>query len=575
MNKENTLIFLLKKISWPFKLVSIAIIISSLGSIIGLLVPLYTGKIVDDFSLKSINSSFVLSITIIFILNSLLSGLGYYLLNKVGEKIIYSIRFVLWKHIIYLKIPFFDENESGQLISRLTDDTKVINDFISQKLPNALPSLITFIGSLIMLFILDWQMTLLLFIVIPIFALIMIPLSKKMQAISTNMQLALAQFSGMISRVLTEIRLVKVSNNESFELINAKKNLDSIYNLGLKQAKVTAIIHPISSLVTLFIIGTVLGFGGIRVASNAISSGTLVSMIFYILNLSTPIIQLSTLITDYKKAEGASARIYEILNSQKEIFNTSEYNEIKNGDLIFKNVNFKYNVNPTLKNISCTITNGKMTALVGESGSGKTTFINLIERFYEIDSGDILYNNQSIYSYSLEMWRNKIGYVMQNSAMMSGTIRENILYGIHDDVSNKTLFSYAQKANCHEFIMSFNDGYNTKVGERGMSLSGGQKQRIDIARSFIKNPDILILDEATANLDSESERIIQESLNTLTKNRTTIIIAHRLSTIKKADTIIFLENGSITGIGNHQELLSSHSKYKNFVEMQKFNGNIS
>ncbi|WP_459470269.1 ABC transporter ATP-binding protein [Staphylococcus cohnii] len=568
MNQENPLFYLFKKLSWPVGLIIIAVLISSLGSITGLVVPFFTGKLVDKFSFENINWLFITAFISIFIINALLSGIGLYLLSKIGEKIIYAIRSVLWKHIIYLKMPFFDKNESGQLMSRLTDDTKVINEFISQKLPNLLPSVLTIIGSLIMLFVMDWQMTLLTFITIPIFVLIMIPLGKIMQNISKKTQTEIANFSGLLGRVLTEMRLVKVSRTEKTELNNAHKNLQEIYFLGLKQAKITAIIQPISGVIMLLTIAVILGFGAIRISTGAITAGTLIAMIFYVIQLTQPIINLSTLVTDYKKAVGASSRIYEIMEEPTEVFELEEAKPIIDGNLSFENVHFKYGNKPILTNVSFDIPSGSITAFVGPSGSGKSTIFNIIERMYDIEQGDITYGSQSIYDIDLGDWREKIGYVMQSNSMMNGTIRDNILYGINREVSNEALIYYAKLANCHEFITAFEDGYDTIVGERGLKLSGGQRQRIDIARSFVKNPDILLLDEATANLDSESERKIQDALEELMENRTTIVIAHRLSTIKKAEQIIFIDNGSVTGVGTHQELIASHEKYQQFVHTQ-------
>lgn len=568
MNQENPLFYLFKKLSWPVGLIIIAVLISSLGSITGLVVPFFTGKLVDKFSFENINWLFITAFISIFIINALLSGIGLYLLSKIGEKIIYAIRSVLWKHIIHLKMPFFDKNESGQLMSRLTDDTKVINEFISQKLPNLLPSVLTIIGSLIMLFVMDWQMTLLTFITIPIFVLIMIPLGKIMQNISKKTQTEIANFSGLLGRVLTEIRLVKVSRTEKTELNNAHKNLQEIYFLGLKQAKITAIIQPISGVIMLLTIAVILGFGAIRISTGAITAGTLIAMIFYVIQLTQPIINLSTLVTDYKKAVGASSRIYEIMEEPTEVFELEEAKPIIDGNLSFENVHFKYGNKPILTNVSFDIPSGSITAFVGPSGSGKSTIFNIIERMYDIEQGDITYGSQPIYDIDLGDWREKIGYVMQSNSMMNGTIRDNILYGINREVSNEALIYYAKLANCHEFITAFEDGYDTIVGERGLKLSGGQRQRIDIARSFVKNPDILLLDEATANLDSESERKIQDALEELMENRTTIVIAHRLSTIKKAEQIIFIDNGSVTGVGTHQELIASHEKYQQFVHTQ-------
>ncbi|MDT0783830.1 ABC transporter ATP-binding protein [Staphylococcus pseudintermedius] len=569
MKARNPLVFLLKKISWPVGLIIVAVTIASIGSLTGLLVPLFTGQVVDKFTFESISPVFIIALVAVFLVNAVLSGFGYYLLNKIGEKIIYAIRSVLWEHIIHLKMPFFDKNESGQLMSRLTDDTKVINDFISQKLPGFFPAVITLIGSLIMLFVLDWQMTLLTFITIPIFILVIVPLGKIMQKISTNTQTEIANFSGLLGRVLTEMRLVKVANTEKLELDKAHSNLKTIYNLGLKQAKIAAVVQPISGIIMLITIGIILGFGGMRIASGAISAGTLVAMIFYVLNLSIPLINLSTLVTDYKKAVGASQRIYEILHEPLEnIVAPNLQDEIPTGDLKFDHVYFGYDDTPVLKDVSFNVLRGEVTAFVGPSGSGKSTLFSLIERMYEIDQGGIYYDGTSIDALSLTDWRRKIGYVMQSNAMMNGTIRDNILYGVDREVPEEELIHYAKLANCHEFIMEFEQGYDTIVGERGLKLSGGQRQRIDIARSFVKNPDILLLDEATANLDSESERKIQEALDILMENRTTIVIAHRLSTIKKAGQIIFLDHGEVTGRGRHEELIQTHAMYQQFVETQ-------
>lgn len=572
MKEQNPLFFLFKRLSWPYGLIIAAVIITSLGSLSGLLVPLFTGRLVDKFSVSSINWGMIAIFGSIFLVNALLSGIGLYLLSKIGEKIIYAIRSLLWEHIIQLKMPFFDKNESGQLMSRLTDDTKVINEFISQKLPNLLPSVLTLIGSLVMLFIMDWKLTLLTFITIPVFILIIVPLGRVMQKISTNTQSEIANFSGLLGRVLTEMRLVKVSNTERLELDNAHTNLKKIYRLGLKQAKISAVVQPISGVVMLLTIAIILGFGALEIGTGAITPGTLIAMIFYVIQLSMPLINLSTLVTDYKKAVGASSRIYEIM--QEPIEPTEALSESKDvtiidGELVFEHVDFKYDVKKILEDVSFSIPQGEVSAFVGPSGSGKSTIFNLIERMYDIERGDIKYGNQSIFDIPLSKWRTKIGYVMQSNSMMSGTIRDNILYGINRKVDDEELIEYAKLANCHDFIMQFDEGYDTMIGERGLKLSGGQRQRIDIARSFVKNPDILLLDEATANLDSESELKIQEALETLMEGRTTVVIAHRLSTIKKAGQIVFIDKGEVTGKGTHHELMASHDKYRHFVTSQK------
>ncbi len=569
MTKQNPLLYLLKKVDWPKKLVFTAMTLSILGSLSGLLVPLFTGKLVDTFNAESLDLRMVWLFIGVFLVNAVLSGIGTYLLSKIGEKTIYSIREKLWKHLINLKMSFFDKNESGQLMSRITDDTNVINLFISEKAPSVLPSLLTLIGSIVMLFILDWQMTLMTFLILPIFIGIMIPLGRKMGKISKDTQTEISRFSGILGRVLTEMKLVKVTASEEKELEKTKGTLLGIYDLGLKEAKIRAIISPLSGVIMTLTVAVILGFGGIRVSSGAITAGTLVAMIFYVVQLSAPILNFSMFLTDYKKAVGASERIYEIYQEEAEKRGDDHNQPITNHqDITFENVSFGYEDNPVIKDLSLSIRSGEVTAFVGPSGSGKSTLFSLIERLYPIDHGQILYGNQPIDDISLKYWRQKIGYVMQSNAMMSGTIRDNLTYGVYSEVDEEKLVHYTKMARCYDFIMAFPQGFDTEIGERGTKLSGGQRQRIDIARSFIKNPDILLLDEATANLDSESEFYIQQALNELMKDRTTIVIAHRLATIKKANQIVFLDKGEITGVGTHQELLASHDKYRHFVNTQ-------
>ncbi len=569
MTKQNPLLYLLKKVDWPKKLVFTAMTLSILGSLSGLLVPLFTGKLVDTFNAESLDLRMVWLFIGVFLVNAVLSGIGTYLLSEIGEKTIYSIREKLWKHLINLKMSFFDKNESGQLMSRITDDTNVINLFISEKAPSVLPSLLTLIGSIVMLFILDWQMTLMTFLILPIFIGIMVPLGRKMGKISKDTQTEISRFSGILGRVLTEMKLVKVTASEEKELEKTKGTLLGIYDLGLKEAKIRAIISPLSGVIMTLTVAVILGFGGIRVSSGAITAGTLVAMIFYVVQLSAPILNFSMFLTDYKKAVGASERIYEIYQEEAEKRGDDHNQPITNHqDITFENVSFGYEDNPVIKDLSLSIRSGEVTAFVGPSGSGKSTLFSLIERLYPIDHGQILYGNQPIDDISLKYWRQKIGYVMQSNAMMSGTIRDNLTYGVYSEVDEEKLVHYTKMARCYDFIMAFPQGFDTEIGERGTKLSGGQRQRIDIARSFIKNPDILLLDEATANLDSESEFYIQQALNELMKDRTTIVIAHRLATIKKANQIVFLDKGEITGVGTHQELLASHDKYRHFVNTQ-------
>ncbi|HEC2222277.1 TPA: ABC transporter ATP-binding protein, partial [Staphylococcus delphini] len=486
-----------------------------------------------------------------------------------GEETIYSIREKLWEHLIKLEISFFDKNNTGELMSRITGDTSVINSFISERAPTSVGSIITLIGSIIFLFVLDWKLTLLAFTIMPIFIIILIPLSRAIGNISEETQYQVAKFNNILSKSLYNIRLIKASSYEEVEINNARNNLRHIYNLGLKESKIRSILSPISSLLMMITAFILLGYGGLRVSNDQMTAGTLVAMIFYILKLTEPVLNLSLFLTDYHESIGASRRIFEIYSEKTEKIGF-DFDIIKEeGRIEFQNVSFSYdNHKNILNNLSFSIEKGSFTALVGPSGSGKTTILNLIERFYEPTQGDILFSNKKINEYNLQSWREHIGLVMQNNTIIPGTIKENLLYGINRKVTDDEIISATQNANCYEFIMNLPKSFDSYVGEQGIKLSGGQKQRIEIARIFLKNPPLLIFDEATSSLDSDSEQKIQDSIYLLSNRKTVLAIAHRLSTIRKADKIIFLDDGKITGYGSHEYLMKNHKKFYDFVQKQ-------
>lgn len=567
--KKNHLIVLLKLVNWPKKIIIISIILSILSSLINLVLPIITKTIIDDFSIDNIKWSWVVYLIVFFIFNSILSGVAFYLLKYIGSNAIFCIRSKMWDHILGLPISYFDSNDSGQTISRLTDDIENMNSFISEKIPNLLSQIIIIIGSVTMLIVLDWKLTLAMLSIIPVTLFIILPIGNLTYKVSLNLQNENANFIGFLNRVLTEIRLVKSYSAEKKEFKNGERKLFELFNLNLKEAKIQAIVSPIVTGTMMLMLLIIIGYGGLRVSNGEISAGTFVAILFYLIQSITPIASLSSFYTDYKKTIGSTERLYEIYILPKEaIYNSNISINDVDSNLLIENLSFSYDgkVN-VLKNLNFTIPENKTTAIVGPSGSGKSSLFYLIERMYEPQVGTIYYGGVSISDYGLKEWRNVIGYVMQESAMINGTIKENLMYGV-EVVDDKKLIQYAKLANAYDFIKKFPDGFNTLVGERGIKLSGGQRQRIAIGRAFLREPDLLLLDEATASLDSESEQLVQNALKKLMKNRTTIVIAHRLSTIKNADQIIFLDNGEITGIGSHQELLETHKKYALFVETQ-------
>lgn len=570
MKQKNPVLHLVNEIEIPKWLLFFSVLLSIIGSIFQLIVPLFTQNIVDNFSEVIKNKYYIIVFVFIFLLSSILNGLSIYLLTRLGENIIYSLTNKVWNHILRLKTSFFDKNSNGELLSRIIDDTKSINSFITEIIPSFFPSIIVLFGSIFFLFMLDWETALIALISMPMYVILIIPISNVMQKLSYKTQLETAKVSGVIAHVLSKIKLVKLSNSINKEFRQTNSYLRNIYYLGVKEGVINSIVVPLSTLIMLVSMGGVLGFGGYRVASGAISPGTLIALIFYMTQLTDPIEKISSLFTGYKKTIGASQRLSEILSEEKENLQNNNLNILNSVDLSFNNVSFSYDENNhVFTNLSFTIPKNKITAIVGPSGSGKTTILNLISRLYEIQSGSIKYGTNSIYDYSLVNWRKNLGYVMQNSGVLNRTVKSNITYSLQETPCIEDIIYYSKLASTHDFIMKLPNDYNTLIGEKGINLSGGEKQRLDIARNFIKTPGILLLDEATSNLDSESEHKIQESIKNVSNDRTTIIVAHRLSTVLKADKIIFIDNGEITGMGTHEELLARHSKYKNMIELQQ------
>ncbi|GIN86097.1 multidrug ABC transporter permease [Heyndrickxia sporothermodurans] len=550
-------------------LLSIALLLSVSTTVVGLFVPLFTKNLINDFSLSSLSKGRIILLVSAMLIQALASGLSIYLLNHIGQSVVAGIRDRLWRKLLVLPVSYYDENQTGETVSRMTNDTAVVKGLITDHLANFLTGMISIVGSIIVLLILDWKMTLLMFIAIPLSSAILIPLGRKMHKVSKGMQDETAKFTSVIQQVLSEVRLVKASNAEKMEYTNGKRGISQLFQYGLKEAKIQAMIAPLIGLVIMLLLVVILGYGGMRVSSGALTAGDLVAFIMYLFQIVMPMGQLTTFFTQFQKATGATERIISIIEAKEE--NNGTYQQVQNmnqkitvNDLVFA---YKSGED-VLKNISFTIEPGRVTAIVGPSGSGKTTLFALLERYYEPQQGTLLLGSEPIHSFSLQSWRSQIGYVSQESPIVSGTIRDNICYGMEKEVSDVDLYRVAKMAYADQFISELPKGFDTEVGERGVKLSGGQRQRIAIARAFLRDPKILMLDEATSSLDSKSELVVQQALQNLMQGRTTLVIAHRLSTVIDADQILFFEKGKITGSGTHEQLVQSHSLYREFATQQ-------
>jgi ATP-binding cassette, subfamily B, bacterial AbcA/BmrA len=548
---------------------------SLITTLAGLLVPVLTKNLVDGFSVASLSVPLMIGIGAAFIFQAIISGVSIYLLSFVGQKIVARLREKMWVKLIRLPVSYFDKQSSGETVSRIVNDTSVVRDLISNHFPQFISGIISIIGAIIILLIMDWKMTLIMLISVPLTFMIMMPLGRKMAKISRGLQDETAAFTGSIQQTLSEIRLMKASTAEHHEETKGVAGIGNLLSFGLKEARITALIAPIMYLVVMIVIVMIIGYGGMRVANGTMSTGSLVAFLLYLFQIIFPITSFAMFFTQLQKAKGATERIIDILNLPLEEGQEGLELEITNKPILVNHVSFAYSEDePVLEDVSFEAQPGEMIAFAGPSGGGKTTMFGLLERFYEPTSGKIMVGNIPITDLSIEAWRSQIGYVSQESAMMAGTIRENLCYGLPNSksISDDQLWKVAEMAYASEFIKSFSEGLDTEVGERGVKLSGGQRQRIAIARAFLRDPKILMMDEATASLDSQSEGIVQQALSRLMEGRTTFVIAHRLSTIVDADKIIFIEKGRVTGMGTHQELTQSHELYREFAEQQLTTG---
>ncbi|ATI74525.1 MULTISPECIES: ABC transporter ATP-binding protein [Bacillus] len=544
---------------------------SLVTTLVGLSIPLLTREMVDGFSANSINLALAGILALVFIVQAVCDGFSTYFLSYAGQKVVASLRERMWFKLLRLPVRYFDEKTSGETVSRVVNDTGIVESLISDHFPQFVSGIITIVGSVVILLIMDWKMTLLMLISVPITTFIMIPLGMKMQRISKTMQDETASFTGHVQQTLSEIRLMKASNAEHTEKMKGLSGISKLFQYGLKEARIFALVSPFMHLVIMIVIVAIIGYGGIRISEGTMSAGSLIAFLLYLFQIIFPITSFTMFFTQLQKAKGATERIIEIMHSEEEEGQEGLEMDISNLPIHVENVTFTYaGGEPVLRGVSFDVDPGQMIAFVGPSGGGKTTMFGLLERFYEPDSGAINIGETPISKLSMKSWRSQIGYVSQDSPMMSGTIRENLCYGLDhaDSIDDQELWKVAEMAYADTFIKQFPEQLDTEVGERGVKLSGGQRQRIAIARAFLRDPKILMMDEATASLDSQSEAIVQQALARLMEGRTTFVIAHRLSTIVNADQIMFIEKGEITGRGRHHELIASHALYREFAERQ-------
>lgn len=552
------------------KLFALSLIISIISTLLGLIMPIYLKTIIDQFQRTGLESLDIILIIVLFISSAILGSISLYLFKYIGSKSMLKIRSRIWENVLKLDLATIYKYESGEIISRLKNDIEELNYFLTNTIPNALNYSLTFLGALIMLFILDYKIMFITVAIIPMVCLIIFPIGNITYKLSLKLQDQLSIFTSKLNNVLTNIKLVKAYTFEFYEYKRINKIMEKILEVELKDAKVKAVIAPIMSLVTIGTILFIVGYATFRISNGTLSTGTFIAILYYVLQMIPAIISFTTLYNEVQKVRGANEKINELLSVDNLETEKILFHEVQLDlqELKIRNMTFKFDKTPILKNINLTIKPGETIAIVGPSGSGKSTLFDLILGIYKDYAVEIIYGDKNIKDINIIDWRNTISYVPQENNIMSGTILDNIIYGKKSIVCFDAIQTICNKSDLIQTVNNSPKNFLTATGENGIFLSGGQRQRIALSRAMMKDSNIFLLDEFSSNLDSQTENILVANITKFMRNKTCLIIAHRMSTIKNVDRIVFMENGSITGLGSHHELYNSHKLYKLFIDSQ-------
>ncbi|MFH1645541.1 MAG: ABC transporter ATP-binding protein [Candidatus Omnitrophota bacterium] len=512
---------------------------------------------------------------VLFVLRFVFTYFQQYFMREVSQRVVRDMRNIIYEKLLGLSLNFYSTSQTGTLVSRITYDTTIIQDAVAEGLTDLVLESCTFLFTLIMIvsvaraFNINIIFILIVLFVMPLIAFPLLKIGKKLRQISKKSQESMAGINNILFETISGIRIVKAFSMQDYEIAKFKEQNSTFKKAVMKSNKRILAVSPISEFATLVVVMLIIWFVGREVIMGNMTVGALTAFLALILTLSKPIKRLSRVHTVNQQALSAATRIFDILDTEVDIKEASEavkVDDIKSG-VDFSSVSFAYEDKMVLKDISFNVKAGEIIAFVGPSGAGKTTLVNLIPRFYDPTKGVVSLDGVDLKKIKIKALRNLIGIVTQETVLFNDTVWANIAYG-RKDVDMKEIIAAAKTANAHNYIIKLPKGYDTVIGERGFRLSGGEKQRLAIARAVFKNPPILMFDEATSQLDSESEKLVQQAIDRLMEGRTVFVIAHRLSTIKHADKIIVINNGEIVDMGTHDNLLKNDGLYKKLYNMQ-------
>ena len=559
-----------------YKTVFVFVAISAiLISIFSTLTPYLIKVAVDDYLALGKYQDFIYLI-IFMLFNLLLTVLFMFLFsyyaNLLGQKVIYDVRVQLFKHILDFKMSYFDKSSVGRLVTRAVNDMETIASIFSQGLFMIAADLMQMSLVIVVMLFLSWQLSLTVFIILPFILFATRKFQKSMKIAFNEVRSEVANLNSFVQERITGMKIVQLFNREKIEYDNFVQINEKHKKAWLKTVWYNSIFFPIAELSTSITIGLIVWFGGLNAVleNSSVTLGTIFLFIQLSQMLFRPLRQIADKFNTLQMGMVAANRIFKIIDTTSNISDFGTKNkDLINGKIVFKDVSFSYIENEkVIKKLSFKINNGEKIAIVGSTGSGKTTIVNLISRFYEVQNGSIFIGNHNIKDYKLQSLRSRIALVLQDVFLFADTILNNITLW-DSSISFDRVVNAAKKIGIHDFILSLPDGYNYNVKERGVMLSQGQRQLISFLRAYIKNPSILILDEATSSIDSNSEELIQNATEKITENKTSIIIAHRLSTILNSDRIFVMSQGMLVEQGTHKELVAKkNGYYKDLYEIQ-------